>query len=198
MGREQGYARGRATREAILDAAVALFGEVGYRGASLREISARAGLSHPGLLHHFPTKEALLLAVLERREHHDWAAVDAEQATGAARLRRSVDLVALNATTPAIVELFAVLSVEATNPDHPAHGYFAQRYRTVVERLTEAYRQARAEGDLRPGIDPTVAAAELVALMDGLQVQWLYDPAGIDMAAIVRTHLDAQLDPRSA
>src|SRR4051794_33036734 len=36
-----GYAKGRATREEILDSAMQLFGEVGYRTASLREVSAR-------------------------------------------------------------------------------------------------------------------------------------------------------------
>src|SRR4051794_13431713 len=66
-----GYAKGRAKRQDILDQATALFGEAGYRGTSLREIAARCGLSHPGLLHHFPTKESLLLAVLEHRDAED-------------------------------------------------------------------------------------------------------------------------------
>ena len=51
-----GYAKGRAKLRDILDQATALFGEAGYRGTSLREIAARCGISHPGLLHHFPTK----------------------------------------------------------------------------------------------------------------------------------------------
>ena len=54
--RSGGYARGRATREEILDVAMQLFGEVGYRTASLREVASRVGISHPGLLHHFASK----------------------------------------------------------------------------------------------------------------------------------------------
>src|SRR5690349_12693157 len=125
-----GYAKGRAKRRDILDQAMTLFGEAGYRGASLREIAARCGLSHPGLLHHFPTKEALLLAVLEHRDE-----VDAELLSGRAglaMLRGLIGLTALNATRPGIVELFTVLSAEATAAGHPAHGYFARRYQATV------------------------------------------------------------------
>lgn len=197
MTQERGYAKGRATRAELLDRAVEVFGEVGYRGASLREISARAGLSHPGLLHHFPTKEALLLAVLERRDQTVEEAVAASGATGAAELRGLVDQYAANAERPNLVELFAILSAEATAPSHPAHEYFAQRYARVVARLTDMYAQARAEGSLRPGIDPAAAARALVALMDGLQVQWLFDPESMDLGALVRAHVEEQLSAAS-
>ena len=116
----RGYAKGRAKRREILDQAMALFGEAGYRGASLREIAARCGLSHAGLLHHFPTKQALLLAVLEHRDEVDGARL-AGGGTGLALLRGMVDLASLNATRPGIVELFTVLSAEATAVHHPAH-----------------------------------------------------------------------------
>ncbi|WP_213454433.1 TetR/AcrR family transcriptional regulator [Rhizomonospora bruguierae] len=188
----RGYAKGRARRREILDRAVALFGEVGYRGASLREIAARCGLSHPGLLHHFPTKEALLLAALRHRDEVDGERF-AATGTGAQVLLRLVDLVRLNADRRGIVELFTVLSAEATAPDHPAHAYFAERYRHTVEAIERSYARARAEGTLRPGIDPGAAARHLVALMDGLQIQWLLDDRATDMAAVVEAHVRAQL-----
>ena len=37
---------------------------------------------------------------------------------------------------------------------------------------------------LRVGVDGGALAAEIVALMDGLQAQWLLDPDGVDMAAV--------------
>lgn len=191
---DQGYAKGRARRVEILDQAVAVFGEVGYRGASLREIAARCGISHPGLLHHFPTKQALLLAVLERRDETGLAAVRAAGDTGAAELFGLVDLVAENVSRPDIVELFATLSAEATSRAHPAHGFFADRYRRTVATLTETYQRARADGSLRAELDPAAAARELVALMDGLQIQWLFDPDSVDMPAMVRAHLEQQLE----
>lgn len=187
------YAKGRAKRREIIDQAVALFGEVGYRGASLREIAARCGISHPGLIHHFPTKEALLLAVLAQRDEDDARRLTAAGEVGVDRLRRTVEVVELNTRRRAIVEMFTALSAEATSAEHPAHAYFAERYRTTVAGLTYDYAHAREAGLLRPGIDPEDAARQLIALMDGLQVQWLIDSEGTDMAAIVRAHVQAQL-----
>lgn len=50
---------------APLAAALAAFVEQGYHGASVREIAARAGLSVPGLYHHFPSKQALLVGLMK-------------------------------------------------------------------------------------------------------------------------------------
>ena len=64
----RGYARGRERREEILAAADAAFARHGFRGASLATIADEVGLSQPGVLHHFPSKEHLLLEVLRYRE----------------------------------------------------------------------------------------------------------------------------------
>jgi len=100
---------------------------------------------------------------------------------------------ALNATRRGIVELFTVLSAEATAADHPAHAYFVDRYSRIVRELEGAYHEARDAGDLRPGIEPARAARDLVALMDGLQIQWLLGDPALDMPAAVEEHLNSQL-----
>ncbi len=189
---QRGYAKGRAKRREIIDQAMALFGEAGYRGASLREIAARCGISHPGLLHHFPTKESLLLAVLAHRDEADTAWLALEHAHGMTGLRRLVDLGTLNASRQVIVELFAVLSAEATAADHPAQDFFVRRYRASDEMIARVYREVAADGALRDGIDPGAAARQLVALMDGLQVQWLLD-GSTDMGVVLRAHVQAQV-----
>lgn len=190
---QRGYAKGRAKRREIIDQATAMFGEVGYRGASLREIAARCGISHPGLLHHFPTKESLLLAVLEQRDDADIEWLEADSADGVTTLRHLVELTALNTTRRGIVELYAVLSAEATSADHPAHAYFQDRYRRALHTAGTAYQRAAEGGALREGIDPAAAGRQLIALMDGMQVQWLLDDASTDMAGVVRAHVQDQL-----
>ncbi|WP_031087722.1 TetR/AcrR family transcriptional regulator [Streptomyces sp. NRRL WC-3549] len=190
---KRGYAKGRAKRGEILDQAMALFGEAGYRGASLRVLATRCGISHPGLLHHFPTKESLLLAVLEHRDEVDGAWLDLGDTTGVRRLRRFAELAALNATRRGIVELFTVVSAEATAADHPAHAYFVRRYAHSVSGAELAYVQAREEGGLREGVDPALAGAQLIALMDGLQVQWLLSDGATDMAGVLRAHIQDRL-----
>ncbi|WP_282944919.1 TetR/AcrR family transcriptional regulator [Cellulomonas endometrii] len=193
---QRGYAKGRAKRREIIDQAMAMFGEVGYRGASLREIAARCGISHPGLLHHFPTKESLLLAVLDHRDEADIEWLETDSADGVTTLRHLVELTALNTTRRGIVELYAVLSAEATSADHPAHAYFQQRYRRAVDTGVTAYARAREAGLLREGIDPEAAGRQLIALMDGLQVQWLLDDGATDMAGVVRAVVQDQLTAR--
>lgn len=173
-----------------------LFGSVGYHTASLREIASRVGISHPGLLHHFATKAVLLEAVLERRDEVDDAALQADLADGLGYLDALVRVVERNATRPGIVELFATLSAEATSPDHPAHGYFVRRYARTLEQITAAFAALHDEGRLRADVEPASAARRLVAVMDGLQVQWLLEdgsPTRVDMADEVRTHYLAYL-----
>src|SRR6476620_5235441 len=55
-----------ATRERILDAALDLFADRSFDGASTREIAARAGVSQPSLAYHFQGKEALWQAAVDR------------------------------------------------------------------------------------------------------------------------------------
>lgn len=61
-------ARKPVAREAVLDAFEALLIEVGERAATLDAVARRAGVSKGGLLYHFPNKEALILALLERMD----------------------------------------------------------------------------------------------------------------------------------
>ncbi len=176
------YAKSTATRAAILDAALIVFAESGYRKGSLREIAERVGMSEAGLLHHFRTKSELLRAVLDHRDDHSREMVDFDVPDGVEALRGLVRLARYNASVPGVVELFCTLSAEATSPDHPAHRYFVDRYEYVREQTTGSIQRIADEGRLRPGFDPARAAVLTIALMDGLQVQWLLDPTSTDMA----------------
>ena len=68
---------GKRTRAAILATAAALFAENGYRGTPLATIAAAVDLTQQGVLHYFPSKEALLLALLDEKYHEDGAAAPA-------------------------------------------------------------------------------------------------------------------------
>ena len=107
------YAPGIARKAAIMEAAFAAFGTIGYWNTTLAQIAQDCGVTRAGLLHHFPTKESLLESVLQRRDE-----VNAELIFGGNRdprrdprdfLRRMIVLVEHNASQPGIVNLFAVL-----------------------------------------------------------------------------------------
>lgn len=199
MGRRRGtYAKTEATRQAILDAALEVFSGSGYRSGSLREIALRVGMSEAGLLHHFRNKSALLEAVLEERDDRARAMVPIGSDDGAAVLRGLIDLARYNASIPGVVELYATLSAEATAPDHPAHAYFVRRYEFTRGNIERALTVLETEGRLRRGMTPRRAAVTIIAMMDGLQVQWLLDRSVLDMAeelqALFATFADIDWD----
>jgi len=172
-------ARPEERRAEILTAARDVFAERGYRGASLAAVADRVGLTQQGVLHYFPSKDALLIEVLRRRDAMD-KATDANEPTGLHDVER---LVAFNATQPGIVQSFTVLSAESVTENHPAKPFFVDRYRDVRARIGEAIR-AEVGDDLPAGLDAEGAASLLIAVMDGLQVQWLLSPDEVDMAPL--------------
>ena len=188
------YAKTRKRREAILDAALEVFAEGGYRSGSLREVAQRVGISEAGLLHHFPNKVALLEAVLSRRDDRSREMVPLDSDDPHAALRGVVALAAYNATVPGVVELYCTLSAEATAPDHPAHAYFTRRYETTRAAFLKSFSTLGSQGRLRPGVTPQRAAIVLIALWDGLQVQWLLDRDIVDIADALHECIDALAD----
>ncbi len=187
------YAKSAARRAEILHASVQVFAESGFRGGSIREIAERVGISQAGLLHHFASKHELLENVLMTRDELSrtrlgWNGPDAP--TGLDLIRGLVELTEYNSTTPGLVSLFAVLSGEATAPEHPAHDYFRARYLDVVRTMTEAFTLAKERGEVRPEVDPAAAARTLIAISDGLQVQWLYEDFALDMAGDMRKYVE--------
>jgi AcrR family transcriptional regulator len=192
----QGYPKGIARRSAIIDVATDFFGRVGYRGATMLQIAAECGISRAGLLYHFPTKESLLEAVLSERDRTDQDSLAGDGITPDGELAVLANLISVvqrNGTVPAIVNLFAVLSAEAGDPSHPAHEYFVDRYETARRELQGTLEGIRDRGLLAPGVDPGSLAIELIALMDGLQVQWLLAPERVDMASLVRHRIESAL-----
>lgn len=190
------YAKGRAKRQEIIETAMLVFGESGYNKSSMLEIAERCSLSRAGLSHHFPSKESILEAVLAWRDRLDrerFRANGSAGRDGLGVLRGMVDLAGHNATVPGLVGLYSVLAAEAAAPDHPAHDYFVKRYERIVDGTEHALRRAQAAGYLREGVRPETLAVRLVALMDGLQIQWLLDARPIDMASHVREELQNAL-----
>ncbi|MEU5362602.1 TetR/AcrR family transcriptional regulator [Streptomyces sp. NPDC005925] len=175
-------ARSGERRAEIVLAALEVIAERGYRGASLAAVAERVGLTQQGLLHHFPTKEALLVAVLGERDR--WDAIPGTQW----RVDLLAALVEYNAMRPGIIQTFSALLGESVTEGHPARDYFGERYARVRASVTGALRAEY--GDRLPnGLAPERTAPLLVAVMDGLQYQWLLDPESVDMPGAFRDFL---------
>ena len=88
-----------------------------------------------------------------------------------------------NATRPGIVQVYTVLSAESVTEEHPAKEFFQERYRVLRGEVDEAFRELCAQEDVTDPVAIDKASAAILAVMDGLQLQWLLDPTAIDLAA---------------
>jgi AcrR family transcriptional regulator len=69
LGRTGRETQGATTRNALLEAARALFGNHGYTSTSIDEVVARAGVTKGAMYHHFDGKEDLFAAVYDQIQH---------------------------------------------------------------------------------------------------------------------------------
>ncbi|WP_382306882.1 helix-turn-helix domain-containing protein [Herbiconiux sp. UC225_62] len=186
-GRRGPGAKSAERRRSIVDAAHAVFAERGYNAGSFQAVADRVGMSQTGLLHYFPAKSDLLLAVLQRRDEVSDTVVEPS-----AGFAESVLLKArANESIPGVIQLYAVLSGEATTTGHPARAYFTTRFERLRTGTAAELRALQQEGVLSPRVDVAIAAASLAALWDGLQLQWLLAPDEVDVVACLRDYLDA-------
>ncbi|AXK46226.1 TetR/AcrR family transcriptional regulator [Brachybacterium saurashtrense] len=158
-------------REEILDAASSLFAERGYHGASLRDISRRVGISHPGMLHHFSSKDALLSAVIDRLEAHAQGLLDSVSALQTSPQSLLAALAGPWDPRQHSMALLSTLSAEVVNPDHPGRFRIA-RLRLVHEHVLEkALTGLKEHGDLVEDADPKFFARLLFSLLMSLTVR---------------------------
>ncbi|MBK7822889.1 MAG: TetR/AcrR family transcriptional regulator [Tessaracoccus sp.] len=187
-------------RKEILEAAAEVFGSKGYEKATLQEIADQVGLTHAGVLHHFGSKRNLLIETVRYRDFADLAMLGRKQIPmGRAQFDHLIATAFRNSERPGIVQAFEVLSAEALTDDSPVLGYFLKRYRTLQKEISTNFRKlCAAEGIVEPAtIDQ--ATASILAVMDGLQYQWLIDPDDMNLgettAFAIRTIVDAVLGP---
>ena len=170
------YRSGVDRRREILEAAMSVFAREGYRAGSLRDVARTLGLTPGAIIHHFGSKEQLLVAVLDTRD-------DAVADSFPNAVRRGVlidevrKIVAANENQRGLTTLYATLAAEAVNPDHPAHEYFIGRYQRILQLLEEGIREEQEQGILPAGRPAASLARALLATMDGLQLQWLLEPS---------------------
>ncbi|WP_340561832.1 TetR/AcrR family transcriptional regulator [Streptomyces sp. GSL17-111] len=190
--------RSERSRRAILDASLALVGEVGYHKLTIEAIAARAGVGKQTIYRWWPSKAAVLLdAFTARTEDPEYAAGLPDTGDLAADLKLVLRATVDEFNDPAFEAPYRALAVAgALDPDLS---------RQFTERLNEpglaAYRErlrsAREAGQIAPGIDLDVA----VELLTGpFFARWLSRSGGLTHAftdALVDTVL-AGLRPRDS
>lgn len=189
-----GNRRGAARREEILDAAVELFATRGYRGSGILELAERVGISHVGVLHHFGTKEELLREVVAKRDHLQADVLGHMHGKGLDALAYIGESSQPFIEPALLTRLTTVLLAENLDPDGPLHDYFDMRQMTARSLLANEIRRAQERGDVRADVDADLKAAEILALIIGVQIQWLLNPDLIDADRIFASYIGTLVD----
>jgi len=182
------YTKTPARRAEIVRAARESFAEHGFTKASLRDIAERAGITHAGLLHHFHNKDDLLAAVLAERDTEERRYAESKVPDMDHLAPYLGDMLRHHQKAPELMRLWIELAVAASRPEHPAHGYFVQRYAWGSDQFARGMRGKADRGELHEELAPEHAATLLQAVLNGLQLQWLLDQ-DLDIVGPVRAFM---------
>ncbi|OPZ78216.1 MAG: putative HTH-type transcriptional regulator YfiR [Actinobacteria bacterium ADurb.Bin444] len=171
-------------REAIVSAAQELILKNGYSHTTLGQVAVRAGVSKGLISYYFAKKDELFLAVLERilgrlrrdlegcckgdRPAWEQVQLNLKNLFGSERRTRSYYTV--------LIDFLAQAPRERSVRDYTRVIY--QTHLTYMERTVESGVKS---GEFRP-VEPHAAASMLVAMMEGLILQWLYNPERLSLA----------------
>ena len=211
-------------RARILNEAVVLFGEHGYAGTSLADIANAADISKAGLLHHFSSKDELFCKVLERRDREDALSILVESPAGEgdtveapvdtignldtldvagasdldgnpwALLERYIELLERNVAHRDLTAIYTATAVSVLDAEHPAHRWMANHLNSAVERFESSFEAGKTAGLVDPKMPSRLVARSLVALIYGLQLQWLCSTTpGTAAAESLSTDLVAEI-----
>lgn len=161
--------RSEATRRKILDAAIDVFGEVGYAAAAWGTIIERTGMTKGAMYHHFDSKESLATAIIE---------VGSDTLFGAFRNVCGSSSPALENMIHGTFTIANVLSSDKTARAAEQLAFAltgfndaaARFYAGCVEQMAAEASRASAEGDLRPDLDTTAVSESIVAAVLGARL----------------------------
>lgn len=172
-----------ARRELILAEAIQLMGLRGYRGFTLQQLAKQCELTNGGVLHHFPSKEAVLSGVLEELERRMATGVSAYVAENLGRpgdgqwSRDAVLLVLRGMLIQSLhnadaLRVLTMLQIEAWDPGHPAHHRMRRSTQSTFEQLSALFESISD--------NPQRTARQALAMLNGLYLLWL-DDASFDL-----------------
>jgi AcrR family transcriptional regulator len=187
--------------ERLLQAAYDLVAEVGVSGLRTREIAERARVNLATVHYCFENKEALLRALYQfilEKFQQDSQEMLAPDEPPADRVRAQTRVLThFLREMPTSVQVWRAFTGEAwTNPvvRDILRGDLAERREKLAGMFQEARRQEAFTGP--PADDPWLAASLLMALYDGLLLQWALDPEAFTPEDYAQTiHLWLGLTP---
>ncbi len=188
--------RGEQTRRRILSAAVECFARSGYDATGVAEICRRADVSKGAFYHHFSSKQALFLELLEGwlgGVDEQLESIRSETASVPEALRAMADMTGVvfavaGDQLPMFMEFLSKASHDSAVWQATVEPY--RRYREFFTRMVE---EGIAEGSLRP-VDPKTTAYVIVSMAVGTVLQGLLAPQEADWGSAMRAGIQMLLE----
>jgi AcrR family transcriptional regulator len=168
--------KGVARRQLIIETATRLIARNGSRGTTLAQIAHESGVSQPGLIYYFATKDELLNAALDERDGVEEAALWPADGEGLNFLETIVASVDAWQASPDAVGMHTVLVAENVGQDGALRPRLTERYTATVERFAALLVEAQKQGAVRRDVDVRNKAREIIAFINGLETAWLLNP----------------------
>lgn len=176
-----GVRRGRPGHdlESVLQVAAKLFNERGYDGTSMEDLAKRLGITKSAIYHHVPSKEELLRLAVNRALDGLFAVADEVDAGTATEPGRAIDrlehLVRGSVAVLADQLPFVTVLLRVRGNTRVERQAIARR-KDFDQFVSKLVRQAEAEGDIRPDVDPLITSRLLFGMVNSL-IEW-YRPRG--------------------
>lgn len=186
--------KARATRRKILVEASKLFARQGFHKTTVLDIASAIGMTPGALFHHFPSKEALLQAVVERlsRGLEAYRAILVKGTPSAETVHRVMDLMVEHFNRqPEATVCLAVLSTEFAGGNDP----ILEKLRSAYDTFVDAFAALLAH---HPAIaDPRAAAIAFIGASQGLGIQGLLRQGAPPLEQIARAFMSMLNLPES-
>ena len=163
-------ARGQRTRQAILDAAEAVFGEEGYHQAGIAEITRRANVALGTFYVYFPDKKAAFDALIRELNH----SLRAEIRANATDLDDRIEIERAGFETFfRFVRQHRNLYKLIRQAESVDEALYRWHYETLARGYVRGLRAARAGGQIRADLDPETVAYCLMSMAEGMGMRWV-------------------------
>lgn len=183
--------RGDTRRTAILAAATREFGRKGYERARIADIAREAGVTDAGVLHHFPRKRDLFVAVVDLREDVYRTLHTREFESVRELFDALVASVRRAAGDPDLVRFRRMLTGAASIEGHPIEGRYRENLERALDVFVPVVRRGVESGELLAESEPEQIVLEMLALNEGIRDQWVTLPERVDYVRTFTAAVDS-------
>jgi AcrR family transcriptional regulator len=184
----------RRRAEEIIEAAADVFAELGYHGASTKDIADRLGMRQASLYYYFPSKEAALEQVCLRGVGDFLERAQEVAGRSASATEKLTEIVRRHLKPqeerPAFVRCFIRERRFLPKDSRRRIGRLARRYEKILQEVIEA---GMAAGELRRDLDPRLAALAVLGMCNAT-VDWYGKEPGVSVAQVAESFARIAID----